>query len=180
MEDRIRQVVTETLDRVATKGSCDFVEDIAVPIPMVFIAELMGLPVEDRDQFWRWSDAMMAGEGRSEGDPELDAAGQAFGEYMAYVSGLVADRRESYRSAKAEGRDPKGDDLISVLVAAAEEVLGRSLLPATWSAPWWVLGAVTASVSAITMWRRDRGAQLIAPIQRIRLRPDARVHEVAA
>ena len=121
MEDRIRQVVTETLDRVATKGSCDFVEDIAVPIPMVVIAELMGLPVEDRDQFWRWSDAMMAGEGRSEGDPELDAAGQAFGEYMAYVSGLVADRRESYRSAKAEGRDPKGDDLISVLVAAAEE-----------------------------------------------------------
>ena len=121
MEKRIRQVVTETLDAIATKGSCDFVEDIAVPIPMVVIAELMGLPVEDRDRFWRWSDAMMAGEGRREGDPELEAAGHAFGEYMDYVSGLVADRRANYRAAKAEGREPEGDDLISVLVAAAEE-----------------------------------------------------------
>jgi cytochrome P450 family 142 subfamily A polypeptide 1 len=121
MEERIRQVVTETLDRIASRGSCDFVADIAVPIPMVVIAELMGLPVEDRDRFWRWSDDMMAGEGRSEGDPELEAAGRAFGEYMAYVAGLVADRRERYRTAKAEGRTPEGDDLISVLVAAAEE-----------------------------------------------------------
>ena len=94
---------------------------LAVPIPMVVIAELMGLPVEDRDRFWRWSDAMMAGEGRREGDPELEAAGHAFGEYMDYVSGLVADRRANYRAAKAEGREPEGDDLISVLVAAAEE-----------------------------------------------------------
>ena len=121
MEDRIRQVVTETLDAISSKGSCDFVEDVAVPIPMVVIAELMGLPVEDRDQFWRWSDAMMAGEGRAEGAPELEAAGQAFGEYMAYVSGLVTERRARYRAAKAEGREPDGDDLISVLVAAAEE-----------------------------------------------------------
>lgn len=121
MEERIRQVVTETLHRIASRGSCDFVADIAVPIPMVVIAELMGLPVEDRDRFWRWSDDMMAGEGRSEGDPELEAAGRAFGEYMAYVAGLVADRRERYRTAKAEGRTPEGDDLISVLVAAAEE-----------------------------------------------------------
>ena len=48
MEPRVRQVVTEVLDAVAHRGSCDFVADIAVPIPLVVIAELMGLPVEDR------------------------------------------------------------------------------------------------------------------------------------
>jgi len=122
MEDRVRQVVTETLDAVATKGSCDFVEDIAVPIPMVVIAELMGLPVEDRDRFWHWSDAMMGGEGRTDpDDPKLAAAGQAFGEYMDYVSGLVAERRATYRAAKAAGTEPPADDLISILVGAAEE-----------------------------------------------------------
>ena len=122
MEDRIRQVVTEVLDRVAGAGSCDFVADIAVPIPLVVVAELMGLPVDDRDRFWRWSDDMMGGEGRSDpDDPKVLAAGEAFNEYMAYVSSLVASRRKAYRAAKAAGDDAPADDLISVLVAASEE-----------------------------------------------------------
>ena len=122
MEDRVRAVVTETLDSIAEQGSCDFVADIAVPVPMIVIAELMGLPVEDRDRFWRWSDDMMGGEGRSDpDDPMVVAAGVAFGEYMAYVDSLVTSRREAYRAAKAAGEEPPSDDLISVLVGAAEE-----------------------------------------------------------
>jgi cytochrome P450 family 142 subfamily A polypeptide 1 len=122
MEPRVRAVVTEVLDRIADKGSCDFVVDIAVPVPLVVVAELMGLPIEDRDRFWHWSDAMMAGEGRTDpDDPALAVAAQAFGEYMDYVSSLVADRRNAYRAAKAAGEEPPSDDLIAVLVAAAEE-----------------------------------------------------------
>ena len=87
MEPRVRQVVTEVLDRVAGQSSCDFVEDIAVPVPLVVIAELMGLPVEDRVQLGHWSDRMMAGEGRSDpDDPVLADAAAAFGEYVGYVS----------------------------------------------------------------------------------------------
>ena len=117
MEPRVRQVVAEVLDRVAERSSCDFVADIAVPVPLVVIAELMGLPVEDRVQLGHWSDRMMGGEGR--GDPEdphlLDAAA-AFGEYVGYLSGIVEDRRQAYRRG---GSLP--DDVISVLVGADEE-----------------------------------------------------------
>ena len=122
MEPRVRAVVNETLDRVARRGKCDFVADISVPIPLVVIAELMGLPVEDRDRFWHWSDAMMGGEGRTDpDDPKMVAAAEAFNEYMAYVDSLVTSRRDAYRAAKAAGVEPPADDLISVLVGAAEE-----------------------------------------------------------
>lgn len=59
MEPRVRQVVTEVLDRLEGRSACDFVEDVAVPVPLVVIAELMGLPAEDRVQLGHWSDRMM-------------------------------------------------------------------------------------------------------------------------
>lgn len=119
MEPRVRQVVTEVLDEVGTKESCDFLADIAVPVPLIVIAELMGLPVADRERFWRWSDTMMGGEGRTEpDDPALLDAAVAFGEYVDYLSSLIAERREFYRSGRAE-EGPS--DLISTLVAANEE-----------------------------------------------------------
>ncbi len=125
MEPRVREVVTETLDRIAALGSCDFVADIAVPIPLVVIAELMGLPVEDRERFWHWSDRMMGGDGRTDpDDPALLDAMAAFAEYTEYLSGRIEERRAAYRAAKEAGggqAPPPGDDLISVLVAAAED-----------------------------------------------------------
>jgi len=119
MEPRVRQVVTEVLDEVDTKESCDFLADIAVPVPLIVIAELMGLPVEDRKRFWEWSDAMMAGEGRTEPDnPALLGAAVAFGEYVDYLSGTIEERRSAYRAGRA---DEGPSDLISTLVAASEE-----------------------------------------------------------
>ena len=64
MEPRVRQVVTEVLDGIAGKGECDFVNEVAIPVPLVVIAELMGLPLEDRVRLGHWSDRMMGGEGR--------------------------------------------------------------------------------------------------------------------
>jgi cytochrome P450 len=117
MEPRVRQVVTEVLDRVADRSSCDFVTDIAVPIPLVVIAELMGLPVEDRVQLGRWSDRMMGGEGRSDPeDPVLVEAGAAFGEYVSYLSEMIEERRQMHRRG---GAVP--DDVISILVGADED-----------------------------------------------------------
>ena len=117
MEPRVRQVVTEVLDRVAGQSSCDFVDDIAVPVPLVVIAELMGLPVEDRVQLGHWSDRMMAGEGRSDpDDPYLADAAAAFGEYVGYVASMVEERRLAHRAGTAVP-----DDVISVLVGADED-----------------------------------------------------------
>jgi cytochrome P450 len=110
-------VVTEVLDGIAAKGSCDFVADIAIPIPLVVIAELMGLPVEDRFRLGLWSDRMMGGEGRTDPeDPMAVDATVAFTEYVTYVTSMVEDRR----AARREGRDTP-DDIIKILVGADED-----------------------------------------------------------
>jgi cholest-4-en-3-one 26-monooxygenase len=117
METRVRQVVNEVLDAIAADGSCDFVADVAVQVPLVVIAELMGLPVRDRVLLGQWSDRMMAGEGRADlDDPLLMDAGAAFGEYVAYLSGLIEERRGAIRRGSAVP-----DDIISTLVAAHED-----------------------------------------------------------
>jgi cholest-4-en-3-one 26-monooxygenase len=117
MEPRVRQVVTDVLDELEGRSSCDFVSDVAIPVPLVIIAELMGLPTEDRVQLGRWSDRMMAGEGRSGlDDPVMADAGAAFGEYMAYLTDMVEDRRRRIRSG-----DAVPDDAVSILVGADEE-----------------------------------------------------------
>ena len=117
MEERVRQVVTDVLDDIAARGSCDFVADIAIPIPLVVIAELMGLPVEDRYRLGHWSDRMMGGEGRTDPeDPMAIDATHAFTEYVTYVTSMVEDRRTALR----EGRGTP-DDIIKILVGADED-----------------------------------------------------------
>jgi cytochrome P450 len=117
MEGRVRQVVTEVLDGIAGRSTCDFVTDIAIPIPLVVIAELMGLPLEDRFLLGQWSDRMMAGEGRGDpDDPVLADAAAAFTEYVAYVSDMVEARRLAHRSGT-----PEFEDMISVVVGADED-----------------------------------------------------------
>jgi cytochrome P450 family 142 subfamily A polypeptide 1 len=110
MFDHIRQLARELIDTVAARGECDFVEDIAKPLPLIVIAELLGLPVEAREQLGRWSDTMMSGEGAEDDDPRVQAAAEAWAEYITFLVGVVEDRR----------REPK-DDLISVLLSSADE-----------------------------------------------------------
>src|SRR5205807_2115769 len=71
LRPRITQIVDELLDRVAPRGRMDLIEDFAVPLPVRVIAELLGIPLDHRDQFKRWSDAIVTG-GRS-GMSNVDA-----------------------------------------------------------------------------------------------------------
>jgi cytochrome P450 family 142 subfamily A polypeptide 1 len=106
LEEKFRVIVKEALDAVAKQGHCDFVEDVAVPLPLLVIAEMIGIRREDRMRFHHWSDAMIRGDGAK--DPAIIAgAGKAFVEYSAYVTEIIEDRRKS----------PK-DDLVSILVGA--------------------------------------------------------------
>ena len=114
-EEVFQQITDEALDAIADKGECDFVEDIAVPLPLILIAEMIGIRREDRHRFHQWSDAMIASQGNSDKPEVIEAAGQAAVEYIAYLSKVIEDRR----------REPR-EDLISILVRARDEgVLGQ-------------------------------------------------------
>jgi len=101
MEDHVRDIVTRTLDAVAPRGECDFVEDVAVPLPMLVIAELLGLPLEDSKQLQHWSDDMNVG---SAAHP-LEKAMNAYLEYCAY-----------FEKVHAQKLAHPADDLISKLI----------------------------------------------------------------
>ncbi|MFQ5698218.1 MAG: cytochrome P450 [Myxococcota bacterium] len=112
LEGVFRKITTRAIDAVAHRGECDFVEDIAVPLPLRLIAAMIGIREEDYDRFHRWSDSMIAAEGNF-GDPQVMAeAGRAYMEYATYVTEIIEDRR----------RNPR-DDLVSILTGAKDEGL---------------------------------------------------------
>jgi len=109
-EDVFKRITDEALDKIAAKGECDFVEDIAVPLPLILIAEMIGIRKEDRARFHQWSDAMIAAQGNMDKPAITAAAGKAALEYYTYLVDIIEDRR----------KNPK-DDLISILVRAKED-----------------------------------------------------------
>src|SRR4051794_614004 len=84
----VRDLARGLVDNVASRGECDFVIDIARPLPLIVIAEMLGLPVEDRERLAHWSDTMMAAEAAEPGDPLAQIAGEAWAEYVTYLDAL--------------------------------------------------------------------------------------------
>jgi cholest-4-en-3-one 26-monooxygenase len=124
-EPKIRRICDELIDRVAPRGTCDFVKDVAAPLPMIVIGDMLGVEPDDRDMLLRWSDDLIAGTSAT-APPEVGVrVMQAFEEYCDYSRRVIADRRRHAR-----------DDLMSVLVHAEidgerlddEEILQESLL----------------------------------------------------
>ncbi|MHB1711881.1 MAG: cytochrome P450 [Acidimicrobiales bacterium] len=106
-EAAIRSVCDGIIDRVCEKGTADFVRDIAMPLPMVVIGDMLGVAPEDRDALLRWSDDMLS----ALGSPDvglMDRAAAAAFDYAGYVTKVAEDRR----------RDGRSDDLIGTLVHA--------------------------------------------------------------
>jgi len=107
MEDDLRATCDALIDNVCEKGSCDFVRDIASPLPIIVIGDLLGVSPDDRDDLLRWSDDMLKALGSP--DPTLmDKASTAFTEYTEYIHPVFDDRRN--RGAE--------DDLVGVLCHA--------------------------------------------------------------
>ena len=107
---KIRRICRELIDAIAPKGRCDFVAEVAAPLPMILIGDLLGVEPEDRLTLQRWSDDLIASTSTTATPEATAAAARAFGEYAAYNRRVVADRRARPR-----------DDLMSVLVQAEIE-----------------------------------------------------------
>jgi cytochrome P450 len=108
LEPKIRKNAEELFARFERRGSCELMEEFANPLPVSVIADLLGLDPGRRDDFKRWSTALIVGStqpgsGGSFGNIQL------FREFRSYMTEVIADRR----------RNP-GDDLISTLILSGE------------------------------------------------------------
>ncbi len=104
LEDRIRERVVAILDRLKDAATCDFVTDIAAELPIQMLAELMGVPQEDRGKLFEWSNALIA-----EDDLEYRSSPEATAKKIASMAEYAIElwNRRVERP---------GDDLISMLV----------------------------------------------------------------
>jgi cytochrome P450 len=118
LEPRIRELSRELLDQSLELGEMDLAANYSVPLPLMVIAEMIGIPLADRPLFKRWSDAILNLSDAVSGGEEAGRAGMEFrpvkDEMNVYLTGLLAKRRAA----------PK-DDLLTRLVEA--EVDGERL-----------------------------------------------------
>jgi linalool 8-monooxygenase len=115
LEDRIRERVVAILDRLEGAETCDFVSDIAAELPIQMLAELLGVPQEDRNMLFDWSNALIA-EDDAEYRPSPEALREKIGQMAEYALGLWKERLER-----------PGDDLISMLVHS--RIDGEAMTP---------------------------------------------------
>ena len=93
LEEHVTQICHALIDGVARRGEADFVTDIAAPLPLQVICELVGAPLQDRDRIFELSNAL-AGFDDPEYRPEASDGMRAAAELYAYGSSLAERRRE--------------------------------------------------------------------------------------
>jgi cytochrome P450 family 142 subfamily A polypeptide 1 len=113
-EQSIGVLCDALIDAVCERGECDFVWDIAAPLPMAVIGDILGVLPEDRQMFLRWSDDMVSFLSSTTAEQDMQVTMDAFTAYADYMTSMIAARKV----------DPI-DDLVSVLVHA--EVEGETL-----------------------------------------------------
>ena len=110
LRPKLQAVVDDLLDRAAERGEMEVVRDLAHPLPVIAIAELLGVPAADRERFRAWSTELVQlldpFQGRGGARPMMQAAHEIF----AYFRPLLAERRVHPR-----------DDLLSAMLAAEQD-----------------------------------------------------------
>jgi cytochrome P450 len=104
LEARMRAVVRETLQRAADARECDFVMDVARPLPLAIVCDLLGIPEPDRERVGEWAD-LLAGAA----DPEL-TRGRDTGTQSAFAFGGYA-----FQLAQQSAASGADDSLLHVL-----------------------------------------------------------------
>ncbi len=110
LEPRIREIAKNLIDAAERKGEFDVMADLANPLPVMVISDLLGVPHEKYQQFKDWSDKIVEADNTLPGMPIPDEIKNAFTELKAYFSGEIIRRRKN-----------PGPDLVSALVAAHDE-----------------------------------------------------------
>jgi cytochrome P450 len=113
LEPRIRTITNTLLEQAPATGEIDVIRDLAYPLPVTVIAELLGVPPELRADFKRWSDALVS--------DNFDAGEEAQNALFAEIQGMY----QYFNQVLEERRQQPGNDLISALLKA--EIDGQHL-----------------------------------------------------
>jgi cytochrome P450 len=120
---RIQEIADELLDNLPDPNAIDVVKDLAIPLPIIVIAEVLGIPAADREQFKAWSSAIARTLGGAfQPQDVLDLAQRSSNEIADYFREQIALRRTEPR-----------DDLLGRLILAEEagDLLSEDELIAT-------------------------------------------------
>lgn len=98
------------IDGVCERGECDFVRDIAAPLPMAVIGDMLGVLPQDREMLLKWSDDLVGGLSSHMDELAMQHVMETFAAYTAFTMDVIAKRRA----------DPT-DDLCSILVNSEVE-----------------------------------------------------------
>jgi cytochrome P450 len=125
LEPRIRELSRQLLDQTIERGEMDLAADFAVPLPMLVIAEMLGVPTAEWPRYRRWSDVILKLANTVSGDEEATRTVTEYravtAEMRAFLPDLIAQRRAAHQ-----------EDLLTRLAEAEvdgerltqEEVLG--------------------------------------------------------
>lgn len=106
----IERLCDTLIDAVAERGECDFVRDIAAPLPMAVIGDMLGVLPEEREMLLKWSDDLVCGLSSTVDEATIKVLMDTFAAYTVFTMDVIAKRRA----------EPT-DDLFSILVHAEVE-----------------------------------------------------------
>jgi len=142
MESRIKEITSGLLDQVQALGEMDVMRDLAAPLPVTVIAELLGVPTERREDFKQWSDAFISGDGEAT-EEAMQAGKQAVDNLVGYFTQIFEERRahpqndlvSALLTAEVDGERLSNEELIGfcvlLLVAGNEtttNLIGNTIL----------------------------------------------------
>jgi linalool 8-monooxygenase len=142
-EPKIAALCTQLVDEIVERGECDFVDDLAVDLPIAAITAVLGIPNADRRQLYEWTNVLIGAQ-----DPTLRGSDevlmQTLGAIGEYTAQLVAERKQSPRDdlmsriihAEIDGERLEFEELVSffILLFGAGNETSRNTLSIGWHA----------------------------------------------
>ncbi|BCJ57675.1 cytochrome P450 family protein [Micromonospora endophytica] len=111
MQPRVTQIVNDLLDKIVPHGEAELMRDFAIPLPMLVISELLGIPATDHDRVLGWTQVIRtSGSSRRSPEQERAAVQEAQAQLHRYLTELVQAKRAQ-----------PADDLISALISACDQ-----------------------------------------------------------
>ena len=110
MAPRVQRIADQLLDKVQARGHMDLIDEYAFPLPITVIAELLGIPAQDRNRFRQWSSAFVSpSPNLQRSAKKYQKARRLMEDFTGYMGRIIAARRQEPR-----------DDLLTSLIEAEE------------------------------------------------------------